>query len=71
MAWYVELHCDHAGCPHGAREEGPQGKDKAAVAAEAKRCGWRKLNSGRQWICAGCARDADELRGRIMNERAV
>jgi hypothetical protein len=57
VGWYVELHCDRPnGCPHGATEEGPQGRDKRAVASEAKRLGWKQRISG-AWWCAGCVAD--------------
>lgn len=55
MGFYLELHCDTQCCPHGGNEEGHQGTNRASIAAEAKRHGWRRINGC--WRCPGCVAD--------------
>jgi hypothetical protein len=63
MGFYVELHCDRpGGCPHGAGEEGPQGRTARGVAAQAKRLGWKQRISG-GWWCPDCVADDKRTRG--------
>lgn len=52
MGFYIELYCDTPECPFGNNQEGFSGTNRASIAADAKRHGWRKI--GNSWRCKEC-----------------